>query len=113
MERKRESRWPRPARRGTCGDSRSHLCYHRLITPQRFLAETNEDHFLDELRLGQKTPDFPNGDARGAFEWEMIRAGADGRKGDAADLVRGSQRETLSITAGQQLIFAVPAIAPD
>src|SRR5947209_11424665 len=61
---------------------------------------------------GQVVAYRADGDRRGALDGEAVDAGADRRKGDAANAVLFRKLEAALVAAGEGLVFAVAAAFP-
>src|SRR5437016_8722879 len=84
-----------------------------LMNVERALAKTDQQDFFHRAGLFEKFFDLPDGDSRRPVHGKTVGAGADRGKGDRPNVSLFGQGECVSVTTGEQLVFAVTPIAPD
>src|SRR5262249_29652576 len=76
-------------------------------------AEGHDPHQLGQLVRDQKRANLAHRDHRRTLDRETEGAGADRRKGHAAQLVPRGKLERAAIATGEQLVLAMRATSPD
>ena len=80
---------------------------------ERAFPEANEQGLFRRAVQLEKFFDLRDGDSRRPVHGKTVGAGANRRKGNPPHSVFLRQIERAPIAACEQLIFAVPAVAPD
>src|ERR1035441_453452 len=93
--------------------SHSTLVHHSCMGVVNILAKADQHHLLYRCVSSQEALRFPHRDLGGPLHRKAVSASADRRKSNGANAMLHGQRKAASIAACEQLIFAVPPIAPD
>ncbi len=79
----------------------------------RTSSEADQQDLGDRLILFKELLRFGYGDACRAVHGKSISAGADGWERDSLNALLFSNRKTVAITTGEQLVLPLAAAAPD
>ena len=83
-----------------------------LIDAQRLVIETDEGNLFDAAFFDARAHGG-DGDFCGALRWEAIDASADGGKGERLCSKFMCELKAATITAGQEIVFAMSTTVPD